>query len=543
MNKKKIVSLFFAPLVLGIPAASFSETLTENKTITSIGSTSWHSDNGSILTVNQGFSGNHNYTGILSGNLGVIFNMTPSANNNSNRLTLAADNTFTGGMTVRGGTLQAGQVSRLGTGTITLNEATLMNVHNNGNVANEIVLSNFGALRASNTFTVSGKITGDGDLLIHPDGNGERSVTITNPANDYTGITNIGGYNVPGSGNQDTKLILGANEVLPDTTILQIGMHYGTANSASQLADNHLDLNGKTETIAGVTGEGYIGCGNKAGTLNIVLNGTENTLKGGVKASQQVSLVISGTGSQNFGTELRNTGLNVSGSVSVGILENTKGTMSSITIADTSTLSIGAGSNITATGDLSLPAWSSMQAAPGVSLTFRDVKTAEEITSIDLNGVSLSARNMPTYTITNSNADVLSTFTLTGENKNYTLNITGNTRFVLNMASNANNLARTMLTDATRFAGGVEIQRGTLRVDNAAIFSANPKTAGADGKERITVDFNGGALMTKVAWDDNYVFNLKENGGAIRTSGIAPDTRSVRWSPASEVWRSSTTIT
>ena len=184
-----------------------------------------------------------------------------------------------------------------------------------------------------------------------------------------------------------------------------------------------------------------------------------------------------------------------------------------------------------------------MQAAPGVSLTFRDVKTAEEITSIDLNGVSLSARNMPTYTITNSNADVLSTFTLTGENKNYTLNITGNTRFVLNMASNANNLARTMLTDATRFAGGVEIQRGTLRVDNAAIFSANPKTAGADGKERITVDFNGGALMTKVAWDDNYVFNLKENGGAIRTSGIAPDTRSVRWSPASEVWRSSTTIT
>jgi len=76
-----------------------------------------------------------------------------------------------------------------------------------------------------------------------------------------------------------------------------------------------------------------------------------------------------------------------------------------------------------------------------------------------------------------------------------------------------------MLTDATRFAGGVEIQRGTLRVDNAAIFSENPKTAGADGKERITVDFNGGALMTKVAWDDNYVFNLMQNGGTLRTSG------------------------
>ncbi|MBP3693389.1 MAG: PEP-CTERM sorting domain-containing protein [Thermoguttaceae bacterium] len=523
--KKKQYSSALSTLLsasLLIPASGVAETLTENKEITSLGaSTSYHSDNGSILTVTQGFGANLNYTGVLSGNLGVVFNMTPGPNNNSNRLTLAGNNTFTGGLTVFGGTLQAGQVSRLGTGTITLNEATLMNAHNNGNVANEIVLSNFGALRASNTFTVSGKITGDGDLLIHPDGNGERSVTITNPANDYTGITNIGGYNVPGSVNQDTKLILGANEVLPDTTILQIGMHYGTANSASQLADNHLDLNGKTETIAGVTGEGYIGCGNKAGTLNIVLNGTENTLKGGVKASQQVSLVISGTGSQNFGTELRNTGLNVSGSVSVGILENTKGTMSSITIADTSTLSIGAGSNITATGDLSLPAWSSMQAAPGVSLTFRDVKTAEEITSIDLNGVSLSARNMPTYTITNSNADVLSTFTLTGENKNYTLNITGNTRLVLNMASNANNLARTVLANTTRLAGGVEIQRGTLRADDAAIFSANPKTAGADGKERFTVDFNGGSLMTKVAWDDNYVFNLKENGGAIRTSGTA----------------------
>lgn len=500
------------------PTSATAETLTENLTVTSLGNTSYHSDNGAILTAKLALTVSTGFNGVLSGNLGLVLDLTGSGNTNVNRLVLGGDNTFSGGLTVCGGTVYSSYASRIGSGTVTLKEGTLMLTEAGCDVANEIVLDSFGALRPSGAFSVSGKITGDGDLLICPDGNNVRAVTISNTANDYAGITNIGGFNVPGSLNQDVGLKLGASEVLPDSTLVQIGVHYGTPNASSELADNYLDLCGFSETVAGVTGAGYVrNSVSTAGTLNIVLNGTENSLTGGVKSNNAVNLVISGDGTQNFGTELRNTSLSASGNANVGILENTTASITSVAIADDATFSVETGAKVVVSGSFTVPAWDSVNLAPGASLTVLDVVSTGTTSSIDLNGANLAARNLPTYQITNSNADVLSVFTLNGQTKNYTLKITGNTKLVLNMDANANNVARTVLDASTRLVG-VEIQRGTLRADTEANFSSNPKMTCADGKERIAIDFNGGSLMTKVAWSDNYAFNLMENGGAIRTS-------------------------
>jgi fibronectin-binding autotransporter adhesin len=119
---------------------------------------------------------------------------------------------------------------------------------------------------------ISGKITGPFNLdfgAVGNSGNGHNVAILTNPANDWSGNTTIVGRTGGTAGN--TRLVLGANEVVPD------GVGKGNViigNAGNTASTCTLDLNGFNETINGLVSAG-------TATLGFVQNnaaGTTSTL-------------------------------------------------------------------------------------------------------------------------------------------------------------------------------------------------------------------------------------------------------------------------
>ena len=125
-------------------------------------------------------STNYNYTisgtGAIGGSGGVI--LDPA---NTMKLTLATTNTFTGGMTLGGGTLQIGNPGKLGS---------------NGTNAAVVSIASGATLEYSSTNaqTLSGAITGAGGLTVDTtNGSSAAVVTLTGTANTYSGPTTLSG--------------------------------------------------------------------------------------------------------------------------------------------------------------------------------------------------------------------------------------------------------------------------------------------------------------------------------------------------------------
>jgi autotransporter-associated beta strand protein len=115
---------------------------------------------------------------------------------------------------------------------------------------------------------LSGKITGPFNLdfgATGNSGNGHNVAIITNPANDWTGNTSIVGRTGGTAGN--TRLVLGANDVIPD------GIGKGNViigNSGNTASTCTLDLNGFNDTINGLASTGNA-------TLDFVQNNAATT--------------------------------------------------------------------------------------------------------------------------------------------------------------------------------------------------------------------------------------------------------------------------
>ena len=142
------------------------------------------------------------------------------------------------------------------------------------------------------TFTVNGVVSGGGNLRKEDSG----TLVLMNPADSYGGETKI----------INGVVRLGANEVLPNTTLVRLG--------ASDASAPQLDLNGKTETITGLssvnpadssvmTNGAVIG----AGTLTVTGSGSYEF--GGVFGSGAFGLLqMSGTGTQTLSGVADNVG-------------------------------------------------------------------------------------------------------------------------------------------------------------------------------------------------------------------------------------------
>ncbi|MDO4576134.1 MAG: autotransporter-associated beta strand repeat-containing protein [Planctomycetia bacterium] len=249
-------------------------------------------------------------SGSISGDIQVVMDLGYDVTNtqyNYNRLRLSnTNNTFTGGLVIQKGTLHGYNGSVLGasTGTITIDEGVLMSglaineLQSDMEITQKIALTSgsWGGLRASRNIKVSGQVTGEGDLVIVTDGG---IVTLTNTNNNYGGVTSVG--TVQGGSNMAAYLTLGADNVLPSTTILEIGKSQNsTYNYTSTSAE--VRLGGFTNTVAGLYGVGSV---HGAGTLNInVANGETYTFSGSFsrKAStvNYPNVVIGGAGTQIF---------------------------------------------------------------------------------------------------------------------------------------------------------------------------------------------------------------------------------------------------
>ena len=196
-------------------------------------------------------------------------------------LTLNNANTYGGGTYVNRGTIQfansvntglgTGDVTILSGGTVILSKsASYANnfniagagplVLNGGTVSGTVSLLGNSLIKNAQTTaaTISGQITGDYSLSFHTNTVGQTtSFILSNSSNNYTGNTGLASFPLDQSqgttiDNQILTLQLGADNVLPN------GVGKGNIIIASNSATyfSTLDLNGKTETINGLTSSG-----------------------------------------------------------------------------------------------------------------------------------------------------------------------------------------------------------------------------------------------------------------------------------------------
>ena len=201
--------------------------------------------------------------------------------------TLNVTNYHTGGTQINGGRLNVYAMSALGAGGLSFNGGYLGVRGTNGQtlylltqeafenpsdgvtytptnsvVMNEINIGSNGAGFNLRDYIAScdvhSKLTGAGGLMLSFESG--YALTLFNPNNDYRGDTYIGttGY-MWGDDKALAVLRLGADNVLPDTTNVVFGYYLRNAGAANELVlPAVLDLNGKSDTVKGLTGTGTI---------------------------------------------------------------------------------------------------------------------------------------------------------------------------------------------------------------------------------------------------------------------------------------------
>jgi autotransporter-associated beta strand protein len=245
-------------------------------------------------------------------------------------VSISSSNCFSGGLTVALGRVNLQNPNAAGTGDITL-AATGTGTANLGiggiiglpvTIANNIILApvnngtNSFDVNTNCTLTINGTISGTGGFVRGLTNSTNGALVLTNHSNSYSGLTTI----------QQGILRLGANEVIPDTSVVQFKPGGGSPQYGT------FDVNGMTETIAGLSGDGPVNLG--SGNLIIAEDSKANSAG-----------VISGTGSVTktaSGTEIF-----VGSNTYTGLTTVSGGMLTLNTPAWPPVLTTGAGANIT----------------------------------------------------------------------------------------------------------------------------------------------------------------------------------------------------
>jgi autotransporter-associated beta strand protein len=223
---------------------------------------------------------------------GAIEGATSIVKNGSAALTLATNNTFSGGVQLNAGTLNVNNAGALGTGTLTIAAGTT--VDNTSGSA--VVATNAQNWNGDFTFTGSSNLTLGNAAM-----NASRQVTVNGSTLAVGGISGTGfGLTKAGAG----TLAVGASTYTGATTVnagtLRSTSATAFSNSSSVTLANTtgvaLDLNGINQTINTITGGGATGG-------NIVLNGavlttgtaSNNTFAGALTGAGGLTKVGAGT--------------------------------------------------------------------------------------------------------------------------------------------------------------------------------------------------------------------------------------------------------
>ncbi len=243
--------------------------------------------NNAVLQFNQ--SGNAAVSGLITGTGGVV-------NAGSGTLALLANNSYSGGTTVSGGTVAITADANLGApgGGLVLNGGTLQ-ITSGGlfNLNNRPVWlgTNGGAFNLANTLTITNPISGPGSLILN------SGTLILSASNNYIGATVLNGGllqvdNGAGSGSVAGNILLAGGSLLfarPDA-FAPTGLIAGNATNS---AINNTSGGGPlTLTFAGgLNYTNYFGTIFNSASNPLILSGGVNTLP-------------------NLGTDLRNLGAN-----------------------------------------------------------------------------------------------------------------------------------------------------------------------------------------------------------------------------------------
>jgi autotransporter-associated beta strand protein len=195
-------------------------------------------------------------------------------------LVLAGDGTFSGGLTIDAGKVQASDGSNLGTGTIILGNASLQ-ATDDLNIANTVVLAGAGSTidTQANDVVVDGLVGGSGAL----NKAGTGTLTLTG-ANSYTGVTAIddGILVLSGSGSVATSSKIVNNGALDiSATTAGASVKALTGSGAVQLGDKALTLTNASGDFGGsIAGTGAV----------VIDHGTQglsgnNTFSGGLQVN------------------------------------------------------------------------------------------------------------------------------------------------------------------------------------------------------------------------------------------------------------------
>jgi fibronectin-binding autotransporter adhesin len=190
-----------------------------------------------------GDNSDQTFAGTITGSGGSIIKQ------GTGTMTLTGANTYTGGTTLNDGGLVVGNNAALGTGALTVGDATKLDASTATTLANSVLLNADLTVLGSNNLTLNGSISGTGALTK------EGAATLTlNGTNTYTGGTNI---------NAGT-LALGA------TASLAAG---GVVNVASG-ATLDLSAGSSLQSFGTLTGSGTINVGAKTLTLGDATDST-----------------------------------------------------------------------------------------------------------------------------------------------------------------------------------------------------------------------------------------------------------------------------
>ena len=462
----------------------------ENKEITAAGPwnvsyTNLNTEKTSTITIGSlNNSTRYTYSGKLTGNIHVDITHGTATSNNDNRFTFSnTGNSFTGGITMHGGILYVSAANQLPSGcALTLDNSVLMSsVAATYSGAMTIPAGSFGGLRPSADITYSGVISGDGDLFITAE-NGKK-VTLSG-ANTYTGVTSIGTHQGGSTSKDNSKayLILGADNTLPATTVVEMGKSQNTSSDYSYTGATvaNLELNGKTQTIGGLYGSSVATVtANAASTLTINTPSGENYAYDG-SISGTVNLVKTGVGTQTLSGDGK--------SVSLASLAINEGN-----------LAFGDNVNLTVSGKLTSASTLDLN---GSNLTYTSNSAG------DFNNVAITNTN----TATQSVVSIVPSSALTAA-QTFNKKVSGNTRIVVKLPQNQENNSRLVLNNSSNdFTGGLYIEQGTVQISNLGSLGTNKQ-----------IDIKHASLMTSVSLDSSYTIKLVSSTtnerGAIRATG------------------------
>ncbi|SNT18069.1 MULTISPECIES: autotransporter-associated beta strand repeat-containing protein, partial [unclassified Azospirillum] len=201
-----------------------------------------------------------------------------------------ATNTFDGGLTISAGTVSAGAVGSLGTGTITLDGGTLSYTGSTATLTNAVtVTANHGTLSNSGNLTISGLLSGGGTL----NKTGSGTLTLSNTGNEAAmsgGITVLAG----------TLTITNDDQLSAGTLTLNGGT---LSSSGTHTIDNAIVLDDDNGTISLTD----------TLTLSGVISGTGMLAKVALG-----TLVLTGNNTYSGGTTIRRGTVQIAGANSLG---------------------------------------------------------------------------------------------------------------------------------------------------------------------------------------------------------------------------------